>query len=72
MQISFLLSSYMRSVLLQFHIVGKLISQERLYRQATRHAVRQEGLSAHSILAAPFPWGLSLFSPWEAVYAVAQ
>ena len=43
-----------------------------LYQQATRHAVRQEGLSVHSIRAAPFPRGLSLFSPWEAVYAVAQ
>ena len=29
-------------------------------------------MSVHSIRAAPFPRGLSLFSPWEAVYAVAQ
>ena len=38
------------------------------YIQATRHAVRQEGLSIHSIRAAPFPRGLSLFSPWETVH----
>ena len=43
-----------------------------VHRQATGHDVRQEGLSVHSIRAAPFPRGLSLFSPWEAVYAVAQ
>ena len=32
--------------------------------EATRHAVRQEGLSGRSIRAAPFPRGLSVFSPW--------
>ena len=36
--------------------------RQRLDPQASRHAVRQEGLSGHSIRAAPFPRGLLLFT----------